>query len=304
MAVTQRGTLLACLAIVYVVWGSSYLATRIGVTHLPPWLFGGIRFTLAGILLLGISAWRGWPGAALRREWPTLVVQGFTGVTLVYGLQAWAMQWVPSSTGALLNASSAFWIVGLGLFGARAHRPAAQGWVGLLLGAAGTALLVWPQSGEVAGATALLPQLAILLACVFWAVVTIHMRNTPSALDVISLTGVQMLAGGLLMVPAGLYAGEAAAWHWSTEGLLAMGWLTLFSACIAYTAYGWLARHASPAVVSTYSYVNPAIATLLGYVVLDERLHALQWAGTAVILAAVILVGLPERRRRDAPAGP
>ncbi|MFM1886524.1 MAG: hypothetical protein RL026_1681 [Pseudomonadota bacterium] len=303
MSAAPRGTLLACLAAVYLIWGSSYLATRIGVTHLPPMLFGGLRFAAAGLLLLAFSAWRGFPLADLRRDWRSVLWLGFIGCALVNGLQIWALQWVPSSTGALLNASSALWIVGFGLFGARAERPSPWVWCGLVAGAVGTVLLVLPEggAGDVGAGVPLLPQLAILLACLFWAVATQHLRDAPPRLDIITLTGGQMLAGGLMMTAAGLAAGEHHAWHSSREGLLAMAWLTVFSGCLAYTAYGWLARHASPALVSTYSYVNPAIATLLGFLVLGERLQPLQWLGTAVILAAVLLVSLPAAAGRARP---
>ena len=293
----HRSRLILCLAIVYLVWGSSYLATRIGVSHLPPLLFGGVRFTLAGLLLLAVARWQGFRVAQLQGEWQHIVVLGVIGVACVNGLQVWALQWLPSQTGALLNASCAFWIVMFGLFGRRAHRPSARVFTGVLVGFAGTTLLIWPAAGEPTVTTAgLVPQLAVLLACVFWAIATIYLRNIDSTLGVIALTGAQMLVGGAVMLVVGFGRGEASAWHWSLPGLLSMAWLTVFSACIAYTAYAWLARNASPAVVGTYGYVNPAIATLLGHLVLGEVLSGLQWLGTAVILAGVVLVNWPAAR--------
>jgi drug/metabolite transporter (DMT)-like permease len=287
-----RSQLILSLAIVWLVWGSSYLATRIGVTHLPPLLFGGIRFVTAGLLLLAVAAWRGMRLRELQGEWGHVIVLGITGVACVNGLQTWAMQWVPSNLAALLNASCAFWIVLFGLFGRRAHRPSRREGTGIALGFAGTALLVWPGAGG-PGLTPLIPQLAILLACVFWSLATILVRSRQSRLDVFSLTGAQMATGGLALLLVGFARGEAAAWTWSSTGLLAMAWLTLFSACFAYTAYTWLAKHASPAVVGTYGYVNPAIAALLGYLVLGERLAGLQGLGMAVILAGVVLINWP-----------
>ena len=141
----------------------------------------------------------------------------------------------------------------------------------------------------------LVPQLAVLLACVFWAMATIYLRNLHCELDLVSLTGAQMLAGGIAMVLVGLVLGEAGAWHWSLPGVLSLGWLTLFSACLAYTAYAWLAKNVAPALVATYSYVNPLIATILGYLALDERLGALQLLGSGVILAGVLLINWPAR---------
>ena len=293
MTGAQRPRVLLCLAIVYLVWGSSYLATRIGVTHLPPLLFGGIRFVVAGLLLLAFSFWRGLSLRALLAPWRPILILGLLGVTFVNGLQVWALQTLSSQSGALLNASCAFWIVAFGLFGRRAHRPGARVLSGVVIGFAGTALLVWPQ--QAGGATPVLPQLAVLAACVFWAIATIYLRNVPLPLDVVSLTGAQMLTGGSVMVAGGWVLGEAGRWHTSLPGLASLAWLTLFSGCLAYTAYAWLARNVAPAVVGTYGYVNPLIATLLGYLVLGERLTVLQGVGSGVILVGVLLINWPAR---------
>jgi drug/metabolite transporter (DMT)-like permease len=299
---TRSRLLLLCLATVYLVWGSSYAATRIGVQHLPPLLFGGIRFTVAGLLMLGIAGARGLRLADVRGEWRHVAVMGFVGVTFVNGLQVWAMQWVPSQTGALLNASSAFWIVAFGLFGRRAHRPGARVLTGIAIGFVGVGLLVWPGLGTPT-ATPLLPQLVILVSCVGWAVATIYLRNIHTGLDVIALTALQMLIGGIVLVLLGVAGGETDAWRWSAPGLLSVAWLTVFSACCAYTAYAWLAQNATPAQVGTYSYVNPAIATLVGYLLLDEVLTPVQLLGTAVIVGGVLLVNWPTTESIREPIG-
>jgi drug/metabolite transporter (DMT)-like permease len=288
-----RRRLLLCLLTVYLVWGSSYLMTRIGVLRLPPLLFGGIRFSIAGVLLLAFAQWRGSRPFDLRGELRHVVVMALLGVALVNGLQVWALQWVPSQTGALLNASSAFWIVAFGFFGRRSHRPPPRVLAGILTGFIGTAVLVWP--GRSAGATPLVPQLAILVACLGWALATAYLRHIRTRLDVFALTGWQMGIGGALLTALGLAAGEADRWVWSPLGLAAMAWLVVMSSCIAHTAYAWLAQNATPAQVGTYSYVNPAIAAVLGFLVLGEALTPLQLAGTGVILAGVGLVNWPAR---------
>lgn len=302
MTAAYRSRLILCLAIVYVVWGSSYLATRIGVTHLPPLLFGGVRFSLAGVLLLGFSRWRGLTVARVLPEWRAVMLLGLVGVASVNGLQVWALQYLSSQTGALLNASCAFWIVAFGLFGRRAHRPQARVLAGVVVGFVGTALLIWPGGGG--SAAPLVPQLAVLLACVFWSLATIYLRNLHTRLDVIALTGAQMLFGGAVMVALGLAAGEARLWQSSVAGLASLAWLTLFSACLAYTAYAWLAKNAAPAVVGTYGYVNPLIAAVLGFAVLGERLGALQLVGSGVILIGVLLVNWPARESQNSFSEP
>lgn len=289
----QRRLLVLCLATVYLVWGTSYIATRIGVTNLPPLLFGGVRFTIGGLLMLALARWRGADLAPLVTGWRHVLIMATLSVAVCNGLQVWAMQWVSSQAAALLNASSALWIVIFGLFGARSHRPPSRAVAGLVIGFIGTCLLVWPSSPSAAGATPLVPQLAILCACVIWAVSTIYMRNTAAELELFSFGGAQMLVGGVMLTVGGLLRGEAAAWHPSVPGLLAMAYLVIFSSCLAYTAYWWLARRATPAQVGTYSYVNPVIAAIAGFLILGERLTPLQIGGAAVILAAVVLIYWP-----------
>lgn len=313
-AAHQRRMLVLCLSAVYLIWGTSYLATRVGVLHLPPLLFGGARFLIAGTVLTGIAIWRGLRPAQLAGQWHHLVVMSFLGIAVCNGLQVWAMQWVPSGTSALLNASCALWIVLFGLFGARGHRPGRREMLGLAIGFAGTVLLMLPATGAASStataahttASPLLPQLAIVLACVVWSLGTIYMRNHAVAIDLFALMGLQMLLGGTWMVITGALRGEPALWQWSRPGMFALAYLVVFSACLAYTAYAWLARHATPAQTGTYSYVNPALATIVGYVGLDERMSAVQAGGAAVILAGVLMINWPVTSQavRAAPPEP
>jgi drug/metabolite transporter (DMT)-like permease len=295
-AARQRRMLVLCLATVYFVWGTSYVATRIGVLNLPPLLFGGVRFEIAGIVLTGIAVWRGFSFSKLAGQWHHLLVMSLLGVAISNGLQIWAMQWVPANTSALLNASCALWIVLFGLTGARAHHPGARAVAGLVVGFVGTALLVWPASGAAAATgVPLLPQLTILAACIAWSVGTIYMRNHTLDIDLFALMGLQMLLGGTWMTLTGLALGEAAQWHWSMPGALSLAYLVVASSGFAYMAYAWLARHATPAQTGTYSYVNPALAAVAGYVVLGERMSGLQLVGAVVILAGVLLINWPGR---------
>jgi drug/metabolite transporter (DMT)-like permease len=294
----QRQLLVLCLATVYIVWGTSYMATRVGVLHLPPLLFGGLRFVLGGSLLLVVALWRGFRPAQLTGQWNHVLMMSLLGVAGCNGLHVWALQWVPSQTSALLNASSALWIVVFGLFGARAHRPGLHATLGLLIGFAGTALLIWPgaHTANVA-ATPVLPQLVILTACVIWSIGTIYMRNHTEQLDLVALVALQMLIGGVWMALFGMATGELTRWNWDAPGMLALAYLTVFSSCFAYLAYAWLARHATPAQVGTYSYVNPALAAVVGFVALGERLSPLQMLGGAVILGGLLMINWPERFR-------
>jgi drug/metabolite transporter (DMT)-like permease len=294
----QRKLLVLSLATVYLVWGTSYLATRVGVLHLPPLLFAGVRFFISGVLLMAVAVWRGFSLRQMQGQWGHMLMMSLLGVSVCNGLQVWAMQWVPSHTGALLNASSALWIVIFGLFGARSHRPEVRAVAGLCIGFIGTVLLVWPAhgfAGTPADTVPLVPQLVILLACIVWSLGTIYMRNHSVKLDIFAMLGSQMLVGGVLLSLVGLARGELGTWTWSRPGLLSLAYLVVFSSCLAYVAYAWLARHATPAQVGTYSYVNPALAAVVGYVGLGERLSALQLVGALIILAGVLMINWPTR---------
>lgn len=293
----HRRMLVLCLAAVYIIWGTSYVATRVGVLNLPPLLFGGVRFVIAGVGLIAIALWRGFSFASLDGQWRHLLLLSVLCIALSNGLQIWALQWVQANTAALLNASCALWIVLFGLTGRRAHHPGARTVAGIIIGFIGTALLVWPSGGG-SGDAHLLQQLMILGSCVVWSVGTIYMRNHAVDIDLFALLGIQMLTGGMLLTIAGLLHGEASQWQWSLEGALALAYLVFASSGLAYVAYAWLARNATPAQTGTYSYVNPVLAAISGYLLLGERLNALQAVGAAVILAGVLMINLPERPAR------
>ena len=288
----HRVRLLAAFATIYIVWGSSYLVTRIGVMHLPALLHGGQRYSCAGALLLLIARLtrrrvRPQPG-----EWRGLAVLAFFGILLTNGISVWAAQYVASNKSALLNATVPCWIVLLGTVGARSHRPEWRQLLGLACGFAGTVLVVQPSGGPHSD---LLPQLLILVACLNWAVSTTYMRNLHSRLPVLTLIGWQMLLGGAAMTLVGILHGDVARWHWSLIGVFSLVFLILFGSCLAFTAYAYLARRTSPTRLGTYGYVNPAIAAVLGWLVLDERLSGLQLLGMGITLGGVLLINWPRR---------
>ena len=289
---SHRAKLIVCFATVYVVWGSTYLVASIGVHALPPILFGGIRFICAGILL-GLTA------LALGRkfeldatEWRHLFIVAVGSVLIPNACTNWAMQYVASNQTAILNASAALWIALFATRGRRAHALDRRTLTGLVIGFAGAALIVWPRGNLTASHFGM--QLLILLAVFVWSATTVYIRNVHSKLDVLSFSAIQMLLGGVMMTSAGLAMGEAAQWTWSKPGLIAMAYLTIASSCLAYTAFAWLAKNTTPAMVGTYSYVNPAIAAILGWWFLDEQLGANQLTGMAIMFAGVALVNWPQ----------
>jgi drug/metabolite transporter (DMT)-like permease len=297
---SHRATLIVCFATVYLVWGSTYLVASIGVHELPPFLFGGIRFVCAGILLGLVALALGRRFDLDRTEWRHMFVVALGNVVIANGATNVAMQHVASNQTAILNASAALWIALLATRGRRAHALDRRTLIGLIIGFAGAAAIIWPH-GQSLQSSHFGYQMLILVAVFAWSVSTVYIRNVHSKLDVLSFTAVQMSLGGIMLTGLGFATGEAAQWHWSKPGLIAMAYLTLASSCLAYTAFAWLAKNTTPAMVGTYSYVNPAIAAVLGWWFLDEQLGVNQLAGMAVMFAGVALVNWPQD---TGPPGP
>ncbi|MCC7462673.1 MAG: EamA family transporter [Gammaproteobacteria bacterium] len=291
-----RARLLAAFAFVYLFWGSSYLASRIGVLRLPPLLFAGARFIIAGLIMLLIGALLGVRLRPAGHEWRDLAVLSLLAFVISNGLSIWALQWLPSNQASLLTVSAPRWIVLLGALGSRGQRPGRRDLAGLLLGFLGTALVIRP-TGAAGLDSDLLPAGAVLLACLAWAVATIYLRNVGPRIAVQALIGWQMLLGGGGLALLGAARGEAALWQFSWAGTLALAYLIVFASCLAHTAYAWLALRTSPTSLGTYAYVNPLIATVLGWWILDERLTPLQLTGMPIVLGGVLLINWPFRRR-------
>jgi drug/metabolite transporter (DMT)-like permease len=280
------------LCTIYLVWGSSFLFTKLAVTNLPPALFSGIRFATAGILLTFISrVWYGSPYPKRRIEWRHVIIAGFFMVFVSNGLNTWSMRYLASNQSALLNGTSAFWIAGLGVFGRRGHPLTRWAVLGLCIGFLGAALMLIPK--EPLSNKSLLAQGGALVACFSWSLGTLYYRSIDTELSSLMFMGMQMLMGGLMLLAVGIAHGDAAHWAPNTSGLVALLYLTFFSSCLAYTAYGWLSLNAAPALIGTYGYVNPAIAAFLGWQFLNEHLSGTQLIGMVVIIVGVSLLTLP-----------
>jgi drug/metabolite transporter (DMT)-like permease len=284
--------LTASFASVYLVWGSSFAATKFMVHELPPYLAGAARFTVAGLLLSLVAVLIGQSAPRALREWRHIAIMGLAQVVLSSGLNALAMRHVASNQSALLNASSALWIPLLGAIGARGHRLTARVSAGIAIGLGGLALLLWPKGGFSPGDFGW--QLVVVSACFAWALGTLYYRAIRTTTPMLMFIALEMLLGGLMLAAIGFGLGEGPEWHYDGRGLLALGFLMLFSSGLAYTAFGYLMVHTTPPQLSTYAYVNPVIAAAIGWWLLGERMNATQLAGTAVILLGVVIVSLPD----------
>jgi len=281
-----------CLGTIYLVWGSSFVFTKIAVQNLPPALFAGIRFVTAGVLLAIIA--RTYGGSHLpstRIEWRHVTIAGFFMVFVSNGLNIWAIQYIPSNESALLNGTSAFWIAGLGVFGRRGHPLTRWAILGLVIGFIGAVLMLIPKGPVFSKGS--LAQLGVLTACASWSLGTLYYRNIHTQLSSMMFMALQMSMGGLMLLGLALARGDSMHWPPNAPGIIALCYLTFLSSGLAYTAYGWLTMNTTPALISTYSYVNPAIAAILGWLVLHEHLSGMQLVGMAIIIIGVGILTLP-----------
>ncbi len=285
--------LLTAFAAVYLIWGSTYLAIRFAIETMPPFLMAGARFVFAGGLLFGVMMLRGAKRPTLR-EWGAAVIIG--GLLLLGGNGAvvWAEQHVPSGLTALLVGTEPLWVVLLDWARPKGVRPRAGEFAGLLLGFAGVALLVSPRE-LVGGGFEVDPLGAAVLvfAAVSWAVGSIYSRQAPAHDSPFVATGMKMLAGGVLLLVVGTVAGEWSQLDLSAISLkswLAWAYLIVFGALIGFTAYIWLLKNTTLARASTYAYVNPMVAVVLGWLLAAEPMDGRVLAAAAVIVVSVVIV--------------
>ncbi len=295
---SRNSAVALALATVYLVWGSTYLAIRVGVRDLPPFLFAGSRFLGAGLLML-LWAWS--RGQKLPTRWQDYRSIGLAAVTMLVlgnGLVTWAEQWVESNQAALIVATSALWIAWFGTFGARGEPIGRSAIVGLAVGFLGVAVLVG--GGLQMRSAPPLGYVALLGASMAWGVGSVYLRRHPPDCSAWAGAAMQMLIAGSLMAGIGLASGELPRWHMTPSAAWMLLYLMLFGSCVAYGAYFWLVQQVTPAVLGTYAYVNPAVAVVLGWALVGERLSPTQWLGTGVILVGVVLVTLASRKPKAA----
>jgi len=280
-------------AAIYLIWGSTYLAIRFAIETLPPFSMAAARFTVAGGILYAI--------ARPRAERPTRLnwfAAGVVGTLLLAGGNGgvvWAEQWVPSGIAALIVATVPLWMVLFDWLFAGAPRPSKVLLAGLAWGLGGVGLLMSSTELGAQSREGLLGGLAVLGASVSWAAGSIYARKAPLPRSGFLATAMQMIVGGLVLSFLAAIAGEGGQLDlsaFSMKSILALVYLIVFGALIAFTAYIWLLRVSTPARVSTYAYVNPAVAVVLGWLLANERLDARAALAVLIILSAVALISI------------
>lgn len=297
-------TLLA-FAIVYFVWGSTYLAIRVGVHEVPPFLLAGMRFFIAGFVLFLWMWARGTPLPA-RREWAAASFLAVLIFVLDYGLLFWAEQRVPSGIAAVMLATIPVFMGLLEIIFLRTQQLTLRLAIGLLVGIGGVAILM-SRSGafgeapiDGAGAAAL------LIASLSWSTAAILTRKLPLPASKPMSSAAQMLAGGVLLTLVAGFLGEFHDFHArdvSPNAWFALGYLIVAGSIVAFTAYVWLIHHESPTKVGTYAYVNPVVAVVIGYFLGGEVVGSRTLLGTLLVLVSVVVITtMPVKKREARPA--
>ncbi len=300
-----RGKALFAYLVVCVVWGSTYLAIRIGVAVLPPFLFAGVRFLLGGLILLAGALAAGAHLPRRRRDWATLAVVGLFLLVGGNTMVVWAEQFTPSGVASLFVVTVALWMA---VFDAAVPGGGRLSWrvvAGLLVGLAGTALLVGANPHELLHADLRGP-LALTGASASWAFGSVYYKRHHADGSPYVGAAIELLAAGVAAILLGLLLGEGAHVHLTTRGVAALGYLIVFGSVIGYTAYNYALHHASATIVGTYAYVNPLIAVLLGAVILGEPVGPRTVMAMVMILGAVLWIQLAHRvpARLQAPRSP
>jgi drug/metabolite transporter (DMT)-like permease len=281
----------AAFAIVCTVWGTTYLAIRIGVETIPPMLLTAARYLTAGLILFAVAWLR---GDRPPRDARTLRNAAFVGVLMVgVGNLAvvWAEQWVPSGLAALFVATAPFWVTLIELVHGSGEKIGGRRLAGMLIGFVGVALLVTPRgAGGSFDMHFLIGALVIQAGCVGWQSGTVYAKNTLSKIPPLMSSALQMLCGGAAVLIAGVAVGEVPRFHLTPRTFTALAYLTLFGSVITYTAYVYALKSLRTTTMALYAYINPIVAVILGWLILRERLTWVSIVAMFVILGGVALV--------------
>lgn len=286
--IPPRSQLISAFAALYIIWGSTYLAIKIAIETMPPFFMASSRFLIAGALLYALARSRGAsrPNAI---QWKHAAIVGTFLIAGGNGMVTYAERWIDSNIAALIIASSPLFMTLLGWLGGVQKKP---GWIGigsLLLGLGGVAFLV-----EIPDASSDQGQLGgyalILLAVISWTIGCIYAKRNPIKIDSWLNSSMQMICGSIICLIAGICLGEidtVSISEVSTRSWIAYVYLIVFGSIIGYTSYVFLLKHCAPTTVSSHAYVNPVVAVILGWLILDERLTQSGWIGSGLILISV-----------------
>jgi drug/metabolite transporter (DMT)-like permease len=277
--------------LVYLFWGSTYLGIDIAVETIPPALMCGVRFSIAGVVMLAVCAAT---GRRILYSPKQIALAAVVGLLLLMGgnlTLSYAELSVSSGLAALIIAITPLWFLVLDSLLLGDHHISGRGKAGLALGMLGLVVLVWPQlqSGTM-GHRQFWASINLIAGSFSWALGSVLSKRWQSGMDVFSATGWQVTAAGAGNFIFALFAGDLSHVRWTTRSLSATMYLVVCGSWIGYTAYIWLLEHVPTSKVSTYAYVNPVVAVFLGWLILHERVDRFILAGSAIVVLSVILV--------------
>jgi drug/metabolite transporter (DMT)-like permease len=288
----SRWKILLAFAIIYLVWGSTFLAIRVGVREVPPFLLAGMRFFAAGIVLYAWMRVKRTPSPT-RCEWSSAIFLAVLIFVFDYGLLFWAEKRVPSGIAAVMLATIPVFMTLAEILFLRTQKLTLRLGFALLLGISGVAVLIGRSARLGQNTIDSAGALALIVAAISWSVAAVLSRKLPSPESKVMSSGAQMLAGGILLTLTSAMLGEFKGFDVravSAVAWLALSYLIVAGSVVAFTAYVWLIHHESPTKVGTYAYVNPVVAVLLGYFFGGESLGPRTVLGTLLILVSVIVI--------------
>lgn len=302
----STATIVLAFASVYFFWGSTYTAIRIGAAEMPAFLLAGTRFLIAGMLLLAWCRWRGY-----RLVWPprTMLLLGLIGFLLLGGGNVglvYAEVSIPSGLASLVLAVIPLYVALMEMFLPGGEPLPMRGWLGMGLGFAGLAVLVWPslRSGIGGDRMRLLALGALLAGGLSWAVGSLVSRRARLPVNSFVAAAWQMLAAGIINTAVGTLFGQWPRFHLNAAAAGSLAWLITGGSLLGYTGFIYLIEHVPVAKVSSYAYVNPVVAVLLGILILHERPEPAEFAGMAAILVAVFLLTTARVTAKGSPSPP
>jgi drug/metabolite transporter (DMT)-like permease len=299
---TARQKQLAFLAWIAVclIWGTTYLGIRISLESMPPALMGGLRWTIAGVLLAVFVRARG-EQLPPPSSWGGIALMGFLLLGLGNGGVVFAEQWVPSGLAAVLVATSPFWMAAVEASLRDGERLRANTSVGLLVGFAGILVLVWPDLTLGGDGRFIAGVIALQIASFGWALGSAYSRRHGRNENILGTTALQMLAGGLMMMLGGLVRGEFQQLFFTPRTAIALGYLSTIGAIGGFVAYTYALRHLPVSFVSLYAYINPVIAVTLGVLLLGEPFDSRMATAAALVFAGVAIVRWRAEERNTDP---
>ena len=291
-------------AAVCLIWGTTYLAIKVALETIPPFAMGGIRYTVAGIVL-GAALWLRGTALPPRASWPSYAMVGFFMLGLGNGGVTFGEQYVPSGLAAVLIATSPFWMTGIDSLWPGGERLRLRHTVGLIVGFSGILVLVWPDLLASFNGTSSygIGVLALQIACVGWAIGSSYAKRFTQARDVLAAAAMQMFFGGIWMLLFATAAGEWPRLAFNPKTAIALVYLTVAGSIAAYTAYAYALKYLPVSTVSLYTYVNPVIAVILGTLLLGEPFGARMLVAAAIIALGILIVSVRQRGqavRKDA----